>query len=300
MAVSSDAIRVLRVIAETGSFSKAASVLHRVPSAISYSVRKMEETLNVELFERSAKGAIPTKACEYILANSDWIIRSLHDLEQGMAQVAKGVDSQFTIALNYIVNPAPVTDLMSWLQQQYPATQFSIRTEVYNGSWDALYEGRADLVIGAPSNPPTFDGISTVPLGEIDWQFVVGASHPLAGVDTVLQANQVRPYASIVVLDSSTQLQQQRTWALTGQRVISVANLKMVLDLIAHNVGVGFLPTRFVAPYVEQGLVCVKSIHEQKQPVPVCYAWRTLREGVLLTSILNYLNDPVRRQAWLS
>lgn len=43
---------VVDAVARTGSFSAAAEELHRVPSAISYSVRQLEEWLAVPLFER--------------------------------------------------------------------------------------------------------------------------------------------------------------------------------------------------------------------------------------------------------
>ena len=46
------ALEVVDAVARNGSFSAAARELHRVPSAISYTVRQLEEWLAVSLFER--------------------------------------------------------------------------------------------------------------------------------------------------------------------------------------------------------------------------------------------------------
>lgn len=299
MSFSSDSIRVLRVIAETGSFSEAAGVLHRVPSAVSYAVKRMEDELNVKLFVRGGKTAVPTPACRYLLSHSAWILRSLSDLEHGVAQIANGVDRDFKIALNYIVNPKPATKLISLLTQRFPYTDFSVRTEVYNGCWDALYQGRADFVIGAPQTAPSMDGIGTRYLGEVKWSFTVGSRHPLATQGDFLHTELVRKYPSVVVLDTSTQLVRKRTWELSGQKVIEVADLQMVLEMVKANVGIGFLPNAFIQKALQAGDVVVRSIDGCKQPVPVFYAWRTQRKGVLLEALLDCLANEFSPSEWL-
>ena len=53
MRLSLEALQVLDAIDRKGSFAAAAEDLHRVPSAITYSVRQLEEALDVELFDRT-------------------------------------------------------------------------------------------------------------------------------------------------------------------------------------------------------------------------------------------------------
>ena len=299
MSFSSDAIHVLQVIARTGSFSEAAQVLHRVPSAVSYTVKKMEEELGVVLFDRSGKHIQPTPAACYLIEHGDWILRGITDLQRNAVQIASGVERSFTIALNYIVNPAPATALLATLIERFPATEFAVRTEVYNGCWDALYEGRADLVIGAPQSAPWNDGVSTEYLGEITWSFVVAADHPLAACDGVLSADMLRGYPAIVVHDSSVALQPKKTWALKGQKILYAADLHMVLAMIREGLGIGFLPDSFVAAALREGSVISKCITEHKQPVAVHYAWRIPQPGPVLDFLLALLREPERRQSWL-
>lgn len=299
MSFSSDAIEVLRIIVRTGSFSEAAKVLHRVPSAVSYTVKKMEEELGVVLFDRSGKNIQPTPAARYIIEQGEWILQGIADLKRNVVQLGTGIDASFTIALNYIVNPAPVPALLGLLMERFPATEFAVRTEVYNGAWDALYERRADLVIGAPQSAPWNDGISTDYLGEVSWAFVVAAHHPLAAYSDVLCADTLRAYPSIVVHDSSVALKPKKTWALKGQKIIYAADLNMVLTMIRAGLGIGFLPNSFVASALADGSVVSKQISQHKQPVALHYAWRSPRQSAVLDFLLDMLREPACRQSWL-
>ena len=52
-AVTLEALRVLEAIHQLGSFAAAAEALFKVPSALTYTVKKLEEDLGVALFDRS-------------------------------------------------------------------------------------------------------------------------------------------------------------------------------------------------------------------------------------------------------
>jgi DNA-binding transcriptional LysR family regulator len=53
MRLSLEALQVLDAIDRKGSFAAAAHELHRVPSAITYSVRQLEDGLGIEIFDRA-------------------------------------------------------------------------------------------------------------------------------------------------------------------------------------------------------------------------------------------------------
>ncbi|MDD0824287.1 LysR substrate-binding domain-containing protein [Mannheimia sp. AT1] len=299
MTFSSEAIYILRIIAEAGSFCEAAKKLHRVPSAVSYMVKKLEDELGVCLFNRDGKQISPTAATQHIITQGEWILQGVYDLKRHAIQLSTGIEPHFTIALNYIMNPHPITDLLRELAIRFPVTEFSIRTEVYNGCWDALYEDRADFVIGAPQNPPWPDDISTEPMGKIGWVFVVAKDHPVASIDGILRADLLRNYPSVVVHDSSVALQPKKTWALRGQKMIYAADLTMAKNLIANGIGIGFLPERFISDPLTQERIVVKQISEHKHPIAINYAWKTHSQSSILKFIVEYLVDEKRKEEWL-
>ena len=81
MKISLDSLVVLDAIARNGSFAGAAEELNRVPSAITYTVQKLEQDLDVMLFDRSRHRARLTEAGEALLREGRFLLRSAADLE---------------------------------------------------------------------------------------------------------------------------------------------------------------------------------------------------------------------------
>lgn len=50
--LSEQSMQLIDMVARVGSFTAAANKLHKVPSAVSYAVKQVEEDLGVVLFER--------------------------------------------------------------------------------------------------------------------------------------------------------------------------------------------------------------------------------------------------------
>src|SRR6185503_11552810 len=103
MRLSLDAIHVLDAIDRKGSFAAAAAELHRVPSAITYSVKQLEEGLGIDLFDRKGHRAVLTEAGRELLAEGRRLLRAAADLECRVQQVAKGWESELRIAVDTVV-----------------------------------------------------------------------------------------------------------------------------------------------------------------------------------------------------
>lgn len=69
-------LEVVDAVARNGSFSGAAQELHRVPSAISYTVRQLEEWLAVPLFERRHRDVELTPAGAWFLKEGRSVIKN--------------------------------------------------------------------------------------------------------------------------------------------------------------------------------------------------------------------------------
>ncbi len=72
-------LEVVDAVARNGSFSAAAQELHRVPSAISYTVRQLEEWLAVPLFERRHRDVELTPAGVWFLQEGRSVIKKNAD-----------------------------------------------------------------------------------------------------------------------------------------------------------------------------------------------------------------------------
>lgn len=300
MPLSKDALKTIHVIAKSGSFAVAAERLSRVPSAVSYTVKKMEEELGFPLFDRTGRQVKLTPAGQYFIDQSQWMLDSYEELVRNTAMISTGVDVSFSIAINNIINRDGLIDLIAQLNEQFPSTQISIKTEVYNGCWDALYDRRADLVIGAPHSAPKMEGIIYHSIGNIEWDFIVAQSHPLASKIAVLTAEQLRYYPAIVVKDTSQHISPQDTWSLTGQKIIYSPELTTAIKMIERGVGIGYIPHHRIKNLLDQGTVIKKAIVEHKQPTQLFYAWHANRESPVLNWCIEYLMQPENANQWCS
>jgi DNA-binding transcriptional LysR family regulator len=66
-ALTPDALQMMDTIARTGSFAAAAREMGRVRSALTYSVRQLEDALDVLLFDRKSRQARLTAAGQDVL-----------------------------------------------------------------------------------------------------------------------------------------------------------------------------------------------------------------------------------------
>src|SRR5580765_3502664 len=148
MRLSIDSLQVLDAIDRKGSFAGAADELHRVPSAITYSVRQLEEGLGVELFDRRGHRAVLTEAGRALLSGGRKLLEAAADLECRVQQVAKGWESELRIAVDTLVAIHKLYGIVDEFYKENSGTRLRIATEVLGGTWDALASARADLAIG--------------------------------------------------------------------------------------------------------------------------------------------------------
>src|SRR5512147_2995436 len=142
-----DALQLIDAIARRGSFAGAAEEMGRVPSAVTYAVRKLESDLDVLLFDRRGYRARLTPAGDELLREGRHLLAAADDLARRVQRVASGWEQALTLAVDNIVPFEPLLPVVADFLAVAP-TQLRITSEVLGGTWDVLLSGRADLAIG--------------------------------------------------------------------------------------------------------------------------------------------------------
>lgn len=282
MRLTLEALHVLDTIDRKGSFAAAAGELHRVPSAITYTVQKLEEDLGVKLFDRSGHRAVLTEAGRELLQEGRRILRAADALEARVKRVATGWEAELRIAYDDILPVDPILALIGEFYRAGCGSRIRLQSEVLGGCWDALLTDRADLAIGAPGEGPPGGGYTVRPLGRVEFVFAVAPGHPLASAEEPLSSEQILQHRSVAAADSSRQLPARTTGLLSGQDVLTVHNLATKARAQALNLGVGYLPRHVAEPYLTNGRLIAKRTGEEKAPAPLFLAWRTAHRGKAL------------------
>lgn len=271
--LSLEALEVIDAIARKGSFAAAADSLFRVPSAVTYTIRKLEEDLGVALFDRSGHRASLTDAGAELLREGRHLLQAASELESRVKRVATGVETDLGIAISDLFNIAAIYPLLEDFYAQGFGTRLRLHKEVYGGSWDALISRRASISIGAPGEGPPGGGYSVRPLGQVHFQFAVAKDHPLASLPEPLKNSDIMQYRSISAADSSRNLPPRTSGILTGQDVLTVPDMKSKLDAQIMGLGVGYLPQHLAEAYAAKGQLVIKRVAESKPEVMGYIAW---------------------------
>lgn len=296
------ALAMLKAIADTGSFAAAARQSHMVPSALTYRVRQMEEALDVLLFDRSARRARLTEAGIELLSEGALLLANIDAVANRVKRVATGWEPQLTIAVDSVIDPATVMELCTSFFALDPPTRLRLRTETLSGTVESLASGRADLALGVVLDAAVRADLRREPLGKVLFVFVVAPHHPLAHATEPLTDETLRRYRAVTVADSTPQGTGLSLGLLPGQDVFTVATMPAKLDAQIRGLGVGFLPTCLVQPYVDTGRLVIKRVDRPEYQVPVSYAWRKgtkAVQGRALRWWLDRLQQPVTRAALL-
>jgi DNA-binding transcriptional LysR family regulator len=299
--LSLDALLVLDAIARKGSFAAAAEELHRVPSAITYTVQKLEQDLDVQLFDRSGHRAKLTRAGEELLRDGRYLLRVVSDIECRVQRIAKGWETELRIAYNDIIPWSRLDPLLKAFYTDAPSTRLRLSAEVLGGCWDALFSGRADLVIAAPGDSPPESGAVVRPFGEMPFVFTVSPDHPLAQAAEPIATAQLLGYRIVVAADTSRSLAPWTMGLAVGQDTLTVPTMQDKVNAQIQALGIGYLPLNLARPAVETGRLVVKQVEAESERVTrLSLAWRARDGGRALKWWLTRLEEFAVRQALLS
>jgi DNA-binding transcriptional LysR family regulator len=280
--LSLDALQILDAIDRRGSFAAAGKELHRVPSTISYTVAKLEEDLGVTVFERSGPKVALTRAGQELLKEGRHLLRAAQDLEARVRRVASGWETEFAIGIDSLLAPIALQQDVQAFYQVADRTRLRIGQEALSGTWEALLERRADLLIGAAGEGPSGGGYIAEPMGVMPFVFVVAPGHPLAAVPHPLSKLDLQQHRAIAVGDTARKLVSRTVGLLYGQDALTVPDIRSKYDYQRAGLGFGFLPEPYVRAAVRSGELIVKEVEEPKPAETFYLAWRTGEDGAAL------------------
>jgi molybdate transport repressor ModE-like protein len=312
-ALTPDALAMMDAIARTGSFAAAARELGKVPSALTYSVRQLEEALDALLFDRSSRQAQLTPAGSELLNEGRRLLQEMDAVANRVRRVASGWETQLSIAIEDLLSLPTVFELVEAFCQvregqdaygaEGPATRLRLRTDVLAGTWEALVTGQVELAIGLSGQYPNPGGIELRPLGAVRFVYCVAPHHPLAALSGPLEDAQLVHHRAIAVADTAQRMNPITVNLLPGQDVLTVPSMRNKLEALLRGLGCGFLPEPWARTQLAAGRLVQKETARQPPVAQLHYAWRAERGAMGLGRALQWwlgqLESPATRLALL-
>ncbi|MGY2374302.1 LysR family transcriptional regulator [Pseudomonas sp. SDO524_S393] len=239
-------------IAELGSFEAAANKLNMSQSAISKRIQELEDTFEVEIFDRSKRNArLTEKGAELLDHAKDLLKRRDQLLERVSAREV--LVRRFRLGVTELTALTWLPALVDALRQAYPKVQIEPSVELSSELFRKLENDQLDLVI-APEvyHDPRFLG---TPLHSVENAWIC-APGLIADADPVSLETLARYTVLTQGAQSGTGLIYERWLAANNvqlPRTLTSHNLLVQVGLALSGIGVSYLPKACLSHLIEQG-----------------------------------------------
>ena len=246
--------------------------LGRVPSALSYTMQKLEEELDVVLFDRSGHRTKFTNVGRMLLERGRVLLEAADKLTTDAEALARGWETHLTLVTEALVPTTALYPLVDRLAEK-ANTQLSIITEVLAGAWERLEQGRADIVIAPDMHFRSSSEINSRKLYKVLNVYVAAPDHPIHQEPEPLSEVTRVKYRGVAVADTARERPVLTVQLLDKQPRLTVSTLEDKRQALLAGLGVATMPYPFVEKDIAEGRLRVVS-PEYTSEVDIIMAWR--------------------------
>jgi len=229
-------LRYLLAVADHGGFTRAAEALHVSQPTLSQQIRQLEESLGVNLFDRTSRTVRATDAGEAYIECARRVLveleagkRALHDVKD----LSRG-------SLRLAMTPTFMAYLVGPLVRDFTARYPGIHLQIFELSMDDIEAGLADdsLDIAIAFTPARHPDIECIPAFTETLGIMVGREHPLYESQSVLTASDLAQLDfALLAPEFITRLsidEYFRQQGITPQVRIEVNSVSTLLEVVRH------------------------------------------------------------------
>jgi LysR family cyn operon transcriptional activator len=237
-------LRYLLAVADHGGFTRAAEALHVSQPTLSQQIRQLEDTLGVNLFDRTSRTVKPTDAGEAYIECARRVLvelaagkRALHDVKD----LSRG-------SLRLAMTPTFMAYLVGPLVRDYVARFPNIHLQIFELSMDDIEARLANdsLDIAIAFSQVRSADIESIPAFTETLGVMVGRDHPLYESNSGLSAEDLAQLEfALLAQDFVTRTRIDEYFAqaqITPKVVIEVNSVNTLLEIIRHTAIATILP----------------------------------------------------------
>ena len=248
-------IRLAVACAQTGSLTAAARGSHLALGAASRRIRELEDALGDALFERHARGLLPTAAGRVLVKHGLGLLQIMEQLGAELADLRRGTARHIRLCASSAAISQFLPPLLARYGELHPQVHIDVEEQVSEAVASTLREGRTDVALFVEG--PDTSGLDTRLFRHDELVLVLPARHRLAGVKTPLAFADAldEEWISLTAGAAMLQQQQQQQSALAAHRPfklrMQVRSFDAVCHMVASGLGIAILPKAACLPIVK-------------------------------------------------
>src|SRR5256714_7558320 len=248
-------LKAFVAIAESGTFTAAAHLVHVTQAAISMQIRQLETEVGVRLFVRAPRRVILTEAGEKLLERAQVILRehdsALHELaaltgaEKGRVRIGTA---------SAMVSGEPLPRILKQLRANHPGVETSVRSGTSEELVQRLLSGGLDVAF--VSLPVDARGVQTELLNEDYLVAIASPRHPMAKQKVVSAYALAGEKLILGERGGNTRRLIDQFFAQAGVTLkiaMELSRLAAIKRMVEEDMGVGIVPLQSVEDEVGKG-----------------------------------------------
>ena len=246
-------LAIVHEVEKQGSLTAAANVLCLTQSALSHTMKKLEQQLGTDIWLREGRHLRLTQAGQYVLGVANRVLPQLAQAQERLRQFAQGERGTLRIGMECHPCYQWLLTVVSPYLAAWPDVDVDVKQKFQFGGIGALFAYEIDLLV--TPDPLYKPGLHFEPVFDYEQVLVVGHQHPLAGASHV-KPRQLAQEILITYpvaperLDIYTQFLVPA--GITPKRHKTIETTDIMLQMVASGRGVAALPRWLVDTYAKK------------------------------------------------
>ncbi len=254
-------LSIIREIHRRGSLTAAADQLCLTQSAVSHSIKRLEQQLGTALWIKSGRRLQFTQAGRYLLQMAERVLPQFENAEAQVQRFAEGQRGTLRIGMECHPCYQWLLQVVAPFLKTWPDVDVDVKQKFQFGGMGALFSFDIDLLV--TPDPLYKAGISYLPVFDYELVLVVGREHKLAGeswiepeqlVDQVLYTYPVESGRLDIFNQFLTPAQ------CSPRQHKHIETTEIMLQMVAAERGVAVLPKWLAEQYAEEMPICTVAL----------------------------------------
>lgn len=246
-------LTIVQEVEKQGSLTAAANVLCLTQSALSHSMKKLEQQLGTDIWLREGRSLRLTQAGQYVLAVANRVLPQLALAEERLRQFAQGERGALRIGMECHPCYQWLLKIVSPYLAAWPDVEVDVKQKFQFGGIGALFGYEIDMLV--TPDPLYKPGLHFEPVFDYEQVLVVNREHPLAGAAHVKPkqlTNEVLITYPVPTdrLDIYTQFLMPAGIAPKRHKTIETTDI--MVQMVSSGRGVAALPRWLVQEYADK------------------------------------------------
>ncbi len=249
-----DELSTFVAVAESGSFSTAASQLYLTQPAVSKRIAALESSLGVRLFDRIGKSISLTEAGLQLLPRAHHMLDEMADIQRSLSNLSGSVDGTLSIGTSHHIGLHRLPPILKRFNAKYPQVVLDIKFLGSERVCNTIAHGGLELgVVTLPTESSS--NLKLIEVWHDPLEFVISQGHPLNAIENP-SLQQLLSFPAVLPGSGTytRNILEQSLGSLGSQLQVAISTnyMETLKMLVVTGMGWGLLPrTMLDSPEIE-------------------------------------------------